>query len=46
LTAIAVVLPSVAMIDLRIFGMAGRQTPLNETADRYLPEQTDHGAVD
>jgi hypothetical protein len=37
IVAIAVVLSSVAMIDLRIFGMAGRQTAMSETADRYAP---------
>lgn len=35
--AIAVVLSSVAMIDLRIFGLAGRRATLAETADRYAP---------
>jgi hypothetical protein len=34
---IAIVLSSVAMIDLRIFGMAGREASLRQTADRYLP---------
>ena len=34
--AIAAVLSSVAMIDLRILGLAGRAT-MAETADRYLP---------
>jgi hypothetical protein len=35
--AIAVVLSSVAMIDLRIFGLAGRRAAMMQTADRYLP---------
>jgi uncharacterized membrane protein SirB2 len=35
--AIAVVLSSVAMIDLRIFGLAGRQATMTQTVNRYLP---------
>jgi len=35
--AIAVVLSSVAMIDLRIFGLAGRRATMMQTADRYVP---------
>ncbi|MGZ3275532.1 MAG: DUF6644 family protein [Caulobacteraceae bacterium] len=35
--AIAAVLSSVAMIDLRIFGFAGRSTTMAETAGRYVP---------
>jgi uncharacterized membrane protein SirB2 len=35
--AIAVVLSSVAMIDLRIFGLAGRHDSMRQTADRYIP---------
>jgi hypothetical protein len=31
------VLSSVAMIDLRIFGLAGRRATMMQTADRYLP---------
>lgn len=35
--AIAVVMSSVAMITLRIFGLAGRGSTMAETADRYVP---------
>jgi uncharacterized membrane protein SirB2 len=35
--AIAVVMSSVAMIDLRIFGLASRTDTVAQTADRYLP---------
>jgi uncharacterized membrane protein SirB2 len=35
--AIAVVMSSVAMIDLRIFGLASRSAPMAEVAHRYLP---------
>jgi hypothetical protein len=35
--AIAVVLSSVAMIELRLFGLVGRSTPVARTADRFLP---------
>src|SRR5512146_2933929 len=35
--AIAVVLSSVAMIELRLFGLVGRSTPLAQTAARFLP---------
>jgi hypothetical protein len=35
--AIAVVMSSVAMIDLRIFGLAGRGDTMGQTADRYVP---------
>lgn len=35
--AIAVILSSVAMIDLRILGFAGRDTTLADTAGCYLP---------
>lgn len=35
--AIAAVLSSVAMIDLRIFGLAGRSQTMAETAGRYVP---------
>lgn len=35
--AIAAVLSSVAMIDLRIFGVAGRGMTMAETAGRYVP---------
>jgi hypothetical protein len=35
--AIAVVMSSVAMINLRIFGMAGRSASMVETTDRYVP---------
>jgi len=38
--AIAVILSSVAMIDLRIFGLAGRCATMMQTADRYLPWPT------
>jgi hypothetical protein len=38
--AIAVVLSSVAVIDLRIFGLAGRRATMTQTADRYLPWPT------
>lgn len=35
--AIAVVLSSVGMVDLRILGFAGRDLTVSETADRYVP---------
>jgi uncharacterized membrane protein SirB2 len=35
--AIAVVLSSVAMMALRVFGRVGRSTPLARTAGRFLP---------
>src|ERR1044071_5137187 len=35
--AIAVVLSSVAMIDLRIFGLAARRATMTQTAARYVP---------
>jgi uncharacterized membrane protein SirB2 len=35
--AIAVVLSSVGMIELRLFGLVGRSTPLAQTAGRFLP---------
>ena len=35
--AIAVVMSSVAMVDLRIFRLAGCEASMQETADRYLP---------
>jgi hypothetical protein len=35
--AIAVVLSSVAMIELRLFGLVGRSTPVAQTAARSLP---------
>jgi uncharacterized membrane protein SirB2 len=35
--AIAAVLSSVAMIDLRIFGLSGRDATMAETAARYVP---------
>lgn len=35
--AIAAVLSSVAMIDMRIFGLIGRSATMEETAARYLP---------
>ena len=35
--AIAVVLSSVAMIDLRILGLAGKNQPMVEVADRFVP---------
>jgi hypothetical protein len=35
--AIAVVLSSVAMIDLRIFGLAGRRAIMTQMGDRYVP---------
>ena len=35
--AIATVLSSVAMIDLRIFGLAGRGVSMAETAARFIP---------
>lgn len=35
--AIAIVLSSVGMIDLRIFGLAGGRSTLQETAQRYVP---------
>jgi len=35
--AIAVVMSSVAMINLRIFGMAGRSASMVQTTDRYVP---------
>lgn len=35
--AIAIVLSSVAMIELRLFGLIGRNTPLAQTAGRFLP---------
>ena len=35
--AIAIVLSSVVMIDLRIFGLAGARTTMSETARRYVP---------
>ncbi len=35
--AIATVLSSVAMIDMRIFGLIGRDATMAETAGRYIP---------
>jgi len=35
--AIAVVLSSVAMIDLRIFGLVGQRATMTQTADRFVP---------
>ena len=35
--AIAVVLSSVAMIDLRILGLVGKNQPMEEVADRFVP---------
>jgi uncharacterized membrane protein SirB2 len=35
--AIAIVLSSVAMIELRLFGLVGRSAPLAQTAGRFLP---------
>ena len=35
--AIAIVLSSVVMIDLRIFGLAGARTTMSETSRRYVP---------
>ena len=35
--AIAIVLSSVAMIELRLFGLIGRNTPVAQTAGRFLP---------
>jgi hypothetical protein len=35
--AIAIVLSSVAMIELRLFGLVGRDTPVAQTAGRFLP---------
>ncbi len=35
--AIAAVLSSVAMVDLRIFGLAGRGVTMADTASRYIP---------
>jgi hypothetical protein len=35
--AVAVVMSSIGMIDLRIFGLSGRQSTIAETADRYVP---------
>ena len=35
--AIATVLSSVAMINMRIFGLIGRGATMEETADRYVP---------
>ena len=35
--AIAMIMSSVAMIDLRIFGMAGARTTILDTARRYVP---------
>ena len=35
--AIAIVLSSVAMIELRLFGLVGRNTPVAQTAGRFLP---------
>lgn len=35
--AIAIVLSSVAMIELRLFNLVGRSTPVAQTANRFLP---------
>ena len=35
--AIAIVLSSVAMIELRLFGLIGQNTPVAQTAGRFLP---------
>ena len=35
--AVAMIMSSVAMIDLRIFGMAGGRTTISDTARRYVP---------
>jgi hypothetical protein len=35
--AIAIVLSSVAMIELRLFGVVGQSTPMAQTAGRFLP---------